>query len=58
MLDYVNQKVVNGTVYTAYRDDANPTLTYVSNGTTQVKADLSLVWNDDAVLEALFTGNQ
>ncbi|HXS93173.1 MAG TPA: hypothetical protein VN736_01140 [Candidatus Limnocylindrales bacterium] len=57
ILDYVNQKQVNGVTYTAYRDDATPILTYISNGNTPVQADLNAVWNDDAALEALFAGN-
>ncbi len=53
-LDFVNEKILNGHIYRAWRSSDQPKLTFITKDDGQPKAaNLKQHWNDSA-LEALF----
>ena len=55
-LDFVNQKTIDGKVYTAYRDANDPAQTFIVRDDVLVPAILKDVWNDKDKLTSLFNG--
>lgn len=53
-LEIVNQKVVDGQTYIAYRDSENPRLQFVGRNGEMREARLKDVWNNPSALKALF----
>jgi hypothetical protein len=57
MLNFVNEKTINGVLYTALRDSENPAQQYIMTGEKMVTARHKDYWNDEAKLLTLFNGN-
>ena len=51
---YVNQKTINGKVYTAYRDDNDPKMQAIECDGKVKNCRLKDVWSSDQKIEELF----
>ena len=54
MLIYVNQKTIEGKVYTALRDDKNPKIECIECEGEQKPCRLKLIWNNDSEILKLW----
>ncbi len=54
MMDFVNQRIINGKTYTAWRDASDPSKQYIKCEGKTVQTRLKTVWNDNQKVRDLF----
>lgn len=55
-MEYVNHRVIDGVVVTAYRDCEDPRKTYLVWGDQSVPVDLRACWTEEGIREVMRRG--